>query len=268
MATIEHMAMCTKNNRRLARFYDFIFGMKEVWNEFQNSPYSFYIGDGYFQLNCLQIRPGSSYVKIVDGREVLPEVGIHHIGFRVGNMKDVEKRLAELDPPIRLEGSPQDGRYEEKRFTDPDGNLFELAQGSWDAGASKDALPLVRHVSLASPDPERLAGFYKTVLDMREVDATKSDAAGVQAVFLSDGLLNFAIVRDPGFPKSGLRSLGFRVESIARTRELIKTSPPFLYPGEPPIEIVPAPSWNPYRVFCLKDPDGNIVDISEEGWPA
>lgn len=258
--------MCTKNNRRLARFYGFVFGMREVWNEFQNSPYSFYIGDGYFQLNCLQIRPGSSYAKIIDGREVLPEVGINHIGFRVENMKDVEKRLGELDPPIRLEASPQDGRYEEKRFTDPDGNLFELAQGSWDAGPPRETFPLVRHVSLSSHDPERLASFYRAVLGLKEVDRTTSGKAGAAAVFLSDGLINFAIVRDPEFGKPGLRSIGFRVETIEQTRELIKTSPPFLYPGEPPIEILPAPAWNPYRAFSLKDPDGNIVDLSAEGW--
>ena len=57
MGRITHMAMCTNNNRRLARFYKIVFGWDEVWNPFQNSPHAFYIGDGYFNLNCLQIRP-------------------------------------------------------------------------------------------------------------------------------------------------------------------------------------------------------------------
>jgi hypothetical protein len=42
MEAIRHMATCTNNNRRLARFYRLIFGMEEIWNEEQNSPYAFY----------------------------------------------------------------------------------------------------------------------------------------------------------------------------------------------------------------------------------
>ena len=70
MAEIQHLAMCTKNNRRLARFYHLIFGLEEVWNAFQNSPYAFYMSDGYLNLNCLQIRAGSSYNRMVDGKEI------------------------------------------------------------------------------------------------------------------------------------------------------------------------------------------------------
>jgi hypothetical protein len=43
MSEIRHMANCTNNNRRLARFYRLILGMEEVWNEEQNSPYAFYV---------------------------------------------------------------------------------------------------------------------------------------------------------------------------------------------------------------------------------
>ena len=87
--------MCTKNNRRLARFYGIVFGWQEVWNPVQNSPYAYYIGDGYSHLNRLQIRQGGAREKqqggvghsrgagvVVEGRVVLPEVGINHIGFQ------------------------------------------------------------------------------------------------------------------------------------------------------------------------------------------
>ena len=40
MPEIRHMASCTNNNRRLARFYQLILGMEEVWNEEQNSPFA------------------------------------------------------------------------------------------------------------------------------------------------------------------------------------------------------------------------------------
>jgi hypothetical protein len=104
MAEIQHLAMCTKNNRRLARFYHYIFGSEEVWNRFQNSPYSFYMSDGYLNLNCLQIRSGSSYNRIVDGKEIMPDVGINHFGFWV---KALKKSSDDLRPLIlRRDSSP------------------------------------------------------------------------------------------------------------------------------------------------------------------
>ena len=57
MAAVRHMANLTKNNRRLARFYSLIFGMNELWNEWQNSSAAFYITDGYLNFNCLEILP-------------------------------------------------------------------------------------------------------------------------------------------------------------------------------------------------------------------
>ncbi len=266
MTKIGHLAMCTKNNRRLARFYRLIFDMEEVWNPFQNSPYAFYIGDGRINLNCLQIRPGSSYNKRIEGREVFPDVGINHVGFQVDSMKAIEKRLAERNPPIRLEASPQDGRYEEKRFVDPDGNLFEFAEGPWDAGPAKNALPTVMHVSLCSRDHERLASFYIEVLGMKAVERVKASKGGASAVFLSDGQINFAIINDPLFNNVGLRSIGFRVANLGEIRDRVKNSPPFLYPGEAPIELNRTPLPDPYETFYLKDPDGNMVHISEKGW--
>ena len=266
MATIRHGTICTKNNRRLARFYRFVFGMEEVWNPAQNSPFSFYLGDGNFQLNCLQIRAGGSFSKFVDGREVLPEVGINHIGFQIDNLVEIEKRLGEWDPPIKLLGSPKDGRYEEERFTDPDGNIFEFARGGWDAGEARGPLPAVRYISIKSPDPERLTKFYTSVLSLKEIGRTEIPQKHGKAILLADGKLIFAILGDPSVEKPGLDSIGFQVSSIAEIQERIRTSPPFLYPGEPPVQIAQRPAEGPFQPFYLKDPDGNVVDLSEQGW--
>lgn len=265
MGEIRHMAMCTKNNRRLARFYHLVFGMEEVWNQYQNSPYSFYIGDGSFQLNCLQIRSGTSYAKIVDGREVLPDVGMNHIGFQVKSMAEIERRLAEWDPPILLEKSPQDGRYEEKRFTDPDGNLFELAEGAWDAGNQVD-FASINYVGLRTDNPERLADFYISVLSFKELRRVDVPETSIKAIYLSDGRFNLGIYRTAPVTQPGLDGIGFHVKSIDEVTRRIGNSASFLYPGEPPIELNRAPAWNPYKTWQLKDPDGNLVEVSDEGW--
>jgi catechol 2,3-dioxygenase-like lactoylglutathione lyase family enzyme len=267
MGAITHGAIVTKNNRRLARFYHFVFGLDEVWNEFQNSPYSFYMGDGYFQLNVLQIRPGSSYNVFVDGKEILPKPGLHHIGFQVADLLAAEKRFAALKPSVPLEVSPTDGRYEERRFVDPDGNLFELAQTGWDAGPARKTLPLVRQISLCSRDPERLAAFYVEALDYKTLTRAKVGEARSPAVYLSDGVMNLEIIDDASFPRTGMRGMGFHVDSIEKVRDRIVNSPSYLYPGEPPVTMREAAGPRPYKTFTLKDPDGNIVDFTAEGWP-
>ena len=155
MDTIRHMANCTTNNRRLARFYRVIFEMEEVWNEEQNSPYAFYMTDGYFNLNCLQIHQTMA--------EKRRDVGINHFGFQIGSLKEAEKKLAELNPPIRLAQRPRDGRYTEVRIQDPDGNGSDLAEKGWGTGNEKK-IPGERHVGIGTQDPERLSDFYKFIL--------------------------------------------------------------------------------------------------------
>jgi catechol 2,3-dioxygenase-like lactoylglutathione lyase family enzyme len=235
MAEIQHLAICTKNNRRLARFYQLIFGLEEAWNRFQNSPYAFYMSDGYLNLNCLQIRPGSSYNRIVDGQEIMPDVGINHIGFTVKSVKDIEQRLSSLNPPVKLVASPQDGRYEEWRITDPDGTL---------------------------------ASFYKSALPIREVNRVIDPTGEARAIFLSAGKTALGLLKKTSANKNGFERVGFQVGSIDEIKKRLRNAPTYLYPGEPEVSVMTAPSGDPGKSLYLKDPDGNIVELSEEGWIA
>lgn len=264
MAEIQHLAMCTKNNRRLARFYHLIFDFEEVWNRFQNSPYAFYMSDGYLNLNCLQIRAGSSYNRIVDGKEIMPEVGINHIGFRVSSVNEVEHRLAAWQPPIKLIASPQDGRYEEWRITDPDGTIFEIAEGGWEAGGEK-RLPAIRYVGIQTRDPDRLANFYQSALTIGEIRRVAQNSESA-AIFLSAGPTTLGILRTRDGGQRGLARIGIQVDSTDEIRDRIEKAPPFLYPGEPAVTVMTAPPGDRGKSLYLNDPDGNIVELSEEGW--
>jgi catechol 2,3-dioxygenase-like lactoylglutathione lyase family enzyme len=274
------MAMCTMNNRRLARFYRFVFGWEEVWNYAQNSPYAFYIGDGYFNLNCLQIRPGSAKAKqepgvghsrgagvVVEGRVVLPDAGINHIGFFVEDLAETNRKLASLSPSIVPIGSPPDGRYEDQRFLDPEGNDIELSQRNWDGGREKKP-SMVRHVAFRAEDPDRLADFYRFVFDMKDVGRSESPASGMRAVYLSDGTITMALVKNPPIAKRGVQLLGVQVPSIEQVEEILQKSGEFLYPGEARMTLRKRPSDSPYKTVYLQDPDGNQIDLSEEGWNA
>jgi catechol 2,3-dioxygenase-like lactoylglutathione lyase family enzyme len=271
------MAMCTKNNRRLARFYGIVFGWDEVWNPLQNSPYAFYIGDGYFNLNCLQIRPGAAKKlqadvgnsrgagSIIDGKVVMPEVGINHIGFQVDDLAEVNRRLTTLTPKISPVASPPDGRYEDQRFMDHEGNDIEISQRVWDPGPQKKPA-LGRHVAYNSADPDRSAEFFKFAFDMRQVGRSDSKPTGITAVYLSDGTMNLALVKNSPIAKKSVQLLGIKVPSIEEIGERLRQSSEFLYPGEAPIELRERPAGTPFKKVYLRDPDGNEIDLSEEGW--
>ena len=255
MPTIRHMAMCTENNRRLARFYRLIFGMDEVWNYEQNSPYAFYVSDGYFNLNCLQIHRTMAEQK--------RDIGINHYGFKVESIKEIGAKLGHLDPPIKFADRPKDGRYTEIRIKDPDGNGVDIAEKGW--GAEEETRnPGVRHVGIRTADPERLADFYKFVFAMKEVG--RSETAAGAAIYLSDGTINLGLTKGNAAFGAGIQVLGFQVPSLREVEQQIKKRLGLTYPGEPTLEML-QPADGPYRVTRLKDPDGKHLDLSEEGWP-
>jgi catechol 2,3-dioxygenase-like lactoylglutathione lyase family enzyme len=245
------MATCTNNNRRLARFYRLIFGMEEVWNEEQNSPYAFYVTDGYFNLNCLQIHQTMAEKK--------RNVGINHFGFQIGSLPETEKRLRELNPPIRVAQRPNDGRYTEVRIQDPDGNGVDLAEKGWGTGNEKN-IPGVRHVGIGTEDPHRLADFYKFIFNMKEVGRE-----GTEAIYLSDGTINLGLVKNSPVAGSGLQVLGFQVPSIEEIEERLKKPLALTYKDEPPLQLK-KDSDGPYKSTHLLDPDGTYIALSEEGW--
>jgi catechol 2,3-dioxygenase-like lactoylglutathione lyase family enzyme len=270
--------MCTKNNRRLARFYRMVFGWEEVWNPVQNSPHAYYIGDGYFNLNCLQIRPGGAREKqssnvghsrgagvVVQGKVILPEVGINHIGFQVDDLAEADRKLASLKPAITPVASPSDGRYEDQRFLDPEVNDIELSQRVWDPGPEKKSA-VARHVAFSAADPDRLAEFYRFALDMKTVGRVEAKNTDMTAVYLSDGTMNMALVKNSPILKRGVQLLGIKVESIKDIGERLQDSAEFLYPGEAPIELRERSATSPFKAVYFKDPDGNEIDLSEEGW--
>jgi catechol 2,3-dioxygenase-like lactoylglutathione lyase family enzyme len=231
--------------------------MEEVWNEEQNSPYAFYVTDGYFNLNCLQIHQTIAEVK--------RDVGINHFGFKVDSLNEIKTKLSHLDPPINLGSRPNDGRYTEVRILDPDGNGVDVAERGWGTRDDKN-LPGVRYVGIKTTNPERLAEFYKFIFSMKEVDRMENPRTESRAIYLSDGTINLGLLMNPPVSREGLQVLGFQVNSIQQVEERLKEARGLTYKGEAPLAIEPSVSGGPYKTVSLKDPDGTHLDLSEEGW--
>jgi len=108
----------------------------------------------------------------------------------------------------------------------------------------------IRHIAIAVKDGERekLAQYYKEVFGMEE--KARSPNGGI---YLSDGHVCLALISTTRQPP-GLNHFGFQVESIKAIEETAHTTANENVPG------ARAESW-------IRDPEGNRVDITEEGWP-
>src|SRR5487761_1761299 len=67
-------------------------------------------------------------------------------------------------------------------------------------------MPQIRHIALATNDPEKTAAFYKQAFGFREVARTKPSDDPKQVaygVYLSDGTLNMAILKFKNYDQLG-----------------------------------------------------------------
>jgi len=125
----------------------------------------------------------------------------------------------------------------------------------------------LRHFAVVVRDLEKAAQFYESVFDLRRVGQETLDFAA--AVYLTDGVINLALLNYKGERGSGLSDaknfvgahhFGFQVEDLAETQRRIEAAGGsfFFDLGND------AEKENFERKF--KDPEGVIFDISKKGW--
>lgn len=125
----------------------------------------------------------------------------------------------------------------------------------------------LRHIAIVVKDLEKSSHFYRTVFDLEEVG--REDLEMGSGVYLSDGVVNLALLKYKGERGSGLSDagsfvgahhFGFVVDDLADTERRIESEGGkfFFQLGEGEDKD------NFERKF--KDPDGVIFDISRKGW--
>ncbi|HUZ73549.1 MAG TPA: VOC family protein [Stellaceae bacterium] len=125
----------------------------------------------------------------------------------------------------------------------------------------------LRHFAIVVRDLERAARFYEQVFDLKRVG--RDDLAIGSGVYLSDGVVNLALLQYKSAAAAGVDSLddlvgahhfGFKVENLEATQRRIEAAGGrfFFDLGKTRDDV------NFERKF--KDPEGIIFDISEKGW--
>jgi catechol 2,3-dioxygenase-like lactoylglutathione lyase family enzyme len=112
----------------------------------------------------------------------------------------------------------------------------------------------IRHIAIRTVDPEREARFYSSAFQLKET------RRGDGFISLSDGYIGVTLLKvEHDSPRKGLDHFGFQVESLEETRRR-------LLEVKPDIEIVRPDQEGTSSEYKVKDPDGNVFDISEKGW--
>jgi len=120
----------------------------------------------------------------------------------------------------------------------------------------------IKHLTITTRDVEKTAAFYKEAFGLKQV------GVGVKGIYLSDGYINFAVLKyeDGGHFKLGIDHLGFQVEdvdaSIAKVKELGAkplTNREVLTRKDPSTPQI-------YFEFRCAGPDEQHIDISSVGW--
>ena len=133
----------------------------------------------------------------------------------------------------------------------------------------------IKHIAIATQEPDKAASFYKVVFDLQEVGRVDNESA--EGYYLSDGHVNLAVLRFKndtvagkalGTEYSGIHHIGFQVDDAAATDAKLRNGDSF------PMDELNAAlnsrmgSGHGGRNVELKysGPDGVMIDISATGW--
>lgn len=235
-----------KDTEKARDFYQQAFGFEQCYSSASGA---FMVMDGTFNIALLPIKDSESEVvgtHRADGGEADQRPGINHYGFVIDN---VEETLERIGGDLKHGENPQDGRPAEMRIYDPWGNAFDLSSRGF-FGREEVKLPAVRQLVVQTDHPTEVAEFYKSKLDLKE-----EGRAVDGSVDLSDGLIHMGLVQEGLTDKSGVQYIGIQVDDWSATAERFKAmGQNFSAPQNPDGEV------------AVRDPEGNILVLSQKGW--
>ena len=132
----------------------------------------------------------------------------------------------------------------------------------------------IKHIALSTQDVDKTAKFYIDVFGMKEI--ARIDSPGARGYYLSDGDINFAILKfktdaaageERGKDWSGIHHFGFQVESLEAIAErLAQVGSQRRDDINNALGLGRTPQRNANVEVKYTAPDGVTVDVSETGW--
>jgi len=268
-ARIRHVAAHTEHYDKQFKFYQTIFGMKQITTGLvdetgKSKPDREHISDGVIGMALLAKRQGA-------------QQGLDHFGFECEDVKEVLDRIKQRYPELLYAQALSYVPFAGIRAQDPSGTQFDLSQKGLSnvrEGYLSDGWEQPRwlnHIALRAREPDEAAEFYTTVLELEELPEHAADGA----ISLTDGKVKLILRRcHNGFYRTlrqGFDHIGFKVENLEQAKkdlDEIATT----YPESAPRKIAMGRSGAdlekdlqgcPIGKHVFADPDGVLLDISD-----
>ncbi len=135
MPKIKHIAIATQDADKTAAFYKDVFGLREIAKLESANANGYFLSDGNVNMAILDFQNDA-----VAGERGKDYSGIHHIGFEVEDLEDVEKKLAANNSApmdevnnalgVGMGDNPRHANVEIK-YTGPNGEMIDVSQHGW-----------------------------------------------------------------------------------------------------------------------------------------
>jgi catechol 2,3-dioxygenase-like lactoylglutathione lyase family enzyme len=235
MPELRRLGIFAEGPAKLGEFYRKVFDLEKIDEENGNV----ILSDGVFSLALLAAPQGA-------------KTGLRYLGFEAARMESIRKKLEHWEDGAITAGECPAVAEIDHEMRDPDGNVIALNRRAFDVAFQITPVP-IRHIALFTPNPRRLADFYCSILDLREVDGTDRGS-----IFVSDGYVNVALLFQRKEEPLGLNHFGFHVKSNEDMRQRAERAG--VRPG------AKRPARIPFAEYRVHDPEGNGIDISEKGF--
>jgi methylmalonyl-CoA/ethylmalonyl-CoA epimerase len=111
----------------------------------------------------------------------------------------------------------------------------------------------MRHIALIVADPEASAKFFEEAFDLKRAGTAR------RGIYLSDGVVNIALLKQESHEKAGLYHFGMWVDDLDASEKKVLDAGGKYLEGRPTSE-------NSYYEAKYQDPTGIIFDLTHKGW--
>jgi len=111
----------------------------------------------------------------------------------------------------------------------------------------------LRHIALIVPDPEKAAKFFEDAFGMKVAGKAR------RGVYVSDGVMNVALLKQEGDEKVGIYHFGMWVDDLDEAEKKVVDAGGSYLAGRPT-------SAQSYYEAKYKDPLGIVFDLTHTGW--
>ena len=134
MPQIKHIAIATNDAEKTAKFYSEVFGLRQVAELKSDNANGYMLSDGSVNMAILDFQNDA-----VAGERGKDWEGIHHIGFEVESLEDIERRLSEANskPMDEVNNALHAGmsgprtQNVETKYEGPNGEMIDVSETGW-----------------------------------------------------------------------------------------------------------------------------------------